>query len=141
MAIVTKGCDDSHPRAEVGKSRTFVQCLCGSAVVWPLYRDSPTPTYLGFSVVSVLICFGKFVALDPNAGVVPREQRTVENGLQRAAFVRENSEVIIVIANRENFHAVGILRNFCSQKERDMIGITRKTDVGVSFSIHLFLRS
>jgi len=83
--------------------------------------------------------FRQIVTLEPNARVMPFEQRAVENSFQRAAFVGENSDVIIVIANRQNFHAVGTPRDFGSQKERDMIGITRETDVGVSFSIHRFI--
>ena len=38
MAIVTKDCDDGHPRADDGMWRPFTQCLRGLAVVGPLYR-------------------------------------------------------------------------------------------------------
>jgi hypothetical protein len=80
----------------------------------------------------------QIVTFEPNARVMPFEQRARENGVEPPAFVGEYGDVIVVIVDRQNSQAVGILRNIGSQEERDVIGITRETDVGVSFSIRLF---
>ena len=73
--------------------------------------------------------------------LVPGYEGGIDNGVNRAAFMREQRYVVVVIANGKNLRATGLGGDLGPQEKCDMAGVIGNVEVHPSFAAELMVRA